>query len=302
MHYKAFGLIFDSEIELPELIPVPDETPADVEICLGKVPQDLKGEVTGKGVLYQLNRDELRLQVNDVALYYIQRGNSITIQIEPNADPRTVRLFLLGSAIGALFHQRRLLPIHASSIETPKGAVLFMGPTGIGKSTTAASLCKRGYRLISDDISLLDFDEKKKVVVHPGFPYQKLWEDALDNLNEDYTCLSKIKPDMRKYQFPVVGNFVDKSIVLSRIYILAMNKSKAQPSLESIEGLEKLSFIYQNIYRVAFHHQMQLGSDNLSLGLSISQQVTMKLCKYEHNHGKLDDWISFIEQDFLNEN
>ena len=52
-----------------------------------------------------------------------------------------VRVFLLGSCIGALLHQRGILVLHAGAIHTDKGAVLFTGPWGIGKSTLLAASC-----------------------------------------------------------------------------------------------------------------------------------------------------------------
>lgn len=300
MRYKAFGLVFDSEIELPDLIPAPDDTPTDVEIRLGEVPDKLEGEVMGEGVLYSLNRTEFRLSVPDIADYYARNGEEIIISCKSRADDSSARLFLLGSTFGALFHQRGLLPIHASSIETPQGAVLFTGVTGSGKSTLAASFCKQGYRLISDDISVLTLNTNGQVVVYPGIPYQRLWEDTIATLNEDHGSLKRVRPDLKKYIFPVTENFVDFPVILSKIYVLSTDKLQPEPSFESIVGLNKLSIIYRSIYRPAFHHAMQLSNEKLSLGLAISQQVSLKICTYAHNSNQLDDLVDVFEEDFSN--
>ena len=64
-----------------------------------------------------------------------------------------IRVFLLGSCLGALLHQRGVLALHASAIETDQGAVLFMGDSGMGKSTTLQAFIKRGYKMLADDIT-----------------------------------------------------------------------------------------------------------------------------------------------------
>ena len=62
--YKAFGLIFKSEFEIPEL--VKNEGIPDVEIILGKTPSNLD-EITKQGVKYQATKNEFLLEVDHIA-------------------------------------------------------------------------------------------------------------------------------------------------------------------------------------------------------------------------------------------
>src|SRR5690242_18684681 len=119
--YRVFGLRVRSSIALAELIPATGEGAADVVIDEGKVPEPEGGSgliPVAKGLV---------LVVPKVGRYRIQSGSSITVETHPGVPDRNVRLFLLGSAFGALLHQRGMLPLHANAIEIGGKAIAFMG-------------------------------------------------------------------------------------------------------------------------------------------------------------------------------
>jgi len=60
----------------------------------------------------------------------------------------------LNWSIAASCHQ--WLTIHAASLEKNGGAVILPAPPGSGKSTLCAALALRGWRLLSDELSLID--------------------------------------------------------------------------------------------------------------------------------------------------
>ena len=76
--YKAFGLVFQSEFEIPEFIE--DKGSPDVEISLGKTPENLK-EITKKGVKFQASKNEFLLEVDHIAKYYVVDGNRIIVDL-----------------------------------------------------------------------------------------------------------------------------------------------------------------------------------------------------------------------------
>src|SRR5258708_39789946 len=81
--------------------------------------------------------------------------------------------------MGAIFHQRGLLPLHANAIEVGGQAVAFVGPSGAGKSTLAAYFRDRGYRVLCDDVWVVSFGSDGEPLAWPGVPRVKLWGDAL---------------------------------------------------------------------------------------------------------------------------
>ena len=122
--YKAFGLIIESEILIPELMSYSDVDQADVRVVLTK-----KLDFSGKGIdannWFVVEEDELLLEIDKISRFRVTHGTLIEIEPLEEGDIQSIRLFLLGSAIGGLLHQRGILPIHASAVEVNGKAILF---------------------------------------------------------------------------------------------------------------------------------------------------------------------------------
>lgn len=56
-------------------------------------------------------------------------------------------------------HAHRYLILHAAAIEKDGCGVILPAPPGSGKSTLCAALVTRGWRLLSDELALLDLDD-----------------------------------------------------------------------------------------------------------------------------------------------
>jgi HprK-related kinase A len=56
------------------------------------------------------------------------------------------------------FHCHQYLIVHAAGVEKSGLALLLPGPPGSGKSTLCAALVSRGWRLLSDELTLLDLE------------------------------------------------------------------------------------------------------------------------------------------------
>jgi hypothetical protein len=145
----------------------------DVTIDFGKFPQSIENPLFS-GVRFQTSGQKFLLTVDKIARYYVVDGKSITIEPFVNADMDEVRLFLLGSAFGALIHQRGLLPFHGSSLKIGNSAIILSGLSGAGKSTLAAAFRQKGYQILSDDVSVISFLNDQIPIVHPGYPQMKL--------------------------------------------------------------------------------------------------------------------------------
>ena len=124
--YHIFGLNISSVIPLPArpvLHPQPGVTP-DVTVEFGKTP-DALANPKFNGARYQASPGEFLLRVDGVARYYVQDGCRIIITPETGAGADEILLFLMGSAIGALLHQRNVLVLHAGAIAVNGKASFF---------------------------------------------------------------------------------------------------------------------------------------------------------------------------------
>lgn len=247
--YKAFDLIFNSEFEIPELIK--SEKPSNIKIVLDKVPKNLK-IISKQGVKYQASENEFLLEVDGIARYYVKNGNQIIVELIKDKADKEVRLFLLGSAFGALFLQRGLLPIHGSAIKLGSSATVFTGISGVGKSTMAAYFVNQGFLALADDISVVN--EQLELV--PGFPSLKIWSDVLQKLEIKNNSLKEIRPNIKKFQLPITENFFTENLKLKNVVILS-TKNTSGFEFEELTGIKKFNALKNNTYRYRFVQGME---------------------------------------------
>lgn len=274
MHYAAYGLIFDSDLALPELVPVASSshrTP-DVRIEQGAVASEglPANEGTQVGPFLWLGPTSMWLQVPGVARFEVRQGTRIRFDPLPGSDEESLRVFLLGSALGALLFQRGLLVLHGNAVQVGSQVMVCVGPSGAGKSTLAAGFAQRGYSVLADDVVAVDAQCRAV----PGFPRIKLWQDTADQLAVSTEGLNRIRPTLQKFNLPLSQRFATEPLPIRWVYIL---KSDNQDDirLKPIRGLERLAPLHHNTYRVRFLDGMALRADHLQLCARLANQITL---------------------------
>jgi hypothetical protein len=199
--YSGFGLVIDSELELPEL--VPSEGQPDILIRRGTVPR-----VRRKATL----EEEIAFNVIGVA-FHIRNGREIVIDPNPGVDPGTLRVVLLGRVMAFLLRQRGWLPVHASGVVIDGQCILFLGGSGTGKSTTAAAFHARGHLVVTDDVGPVRVVDGH-CVVQPVGSRLRLLDDARAVLKGTYP-LPEFQGDPRGRSPTPVG---DRAIEQPRVY------------------------------------------------------------------------------------
>jgi hypothetical protein len=172
-----------------------------VRVRFGSVPRSLEG-ATARGVLWQRSPDRYLLTIDGVARFLITEGREVTIDADPASTDDDIRAFLLGSVSGALLPACGLLPLHASSIVTSRGALVFMGRAGCGKSTLLSALLERGHTMIADDVTAVKRGDDGAALAYPGYPHVRLWESVLRAMGANPEGLRRLRPSLQKYLLP----------------------------------------------------------------------------------------------------
>jgi serine kinase of HPr protein (carbohydrate metabolism regulator) len=182
-----------------------------------------------------------------------------------------VRLFLLGSALGALLHQRGLLPLHANAIEMDGKAVAFCGHSGAGKSTIAAWFHDRGGRILTDDVCVIGFDAAGRALAYPGIPRLRLWREALEATGRDAGDYRRSFDAIDKYDVPSDRHALEP-LPLAAIYLLRQAEAEG-PSIERLQGVDAVETIVSNTYRGAYLKTIGRTGEHLAACLRIARQV-----------------------------
>jgi hypothetical protein len=244
--YKLFGLRVRSEIELPELLAGTGSDDPDVRIRLRPID-----EAPLEGGLHVLD-DGLLFVAPEVARYKVVGGREILVAPDAEVPDRNVRVFLLGSAFGALLHQRGMLPLHANAVEIDGKAVAFMGESGAGKSTLAAWFHDRGFRIIADDVCVVQIDENGRLRALPGIPRLRLWAEALTASGRTPSAYERSylgAADLDKYDVPTAKRAAAESLELAAIYVLERGKTI---NIAPLNGVTAAEAIFAHTYRGAF--------------------------------------------------
>lgn len=261
MKYFCYGLVFESELKLPELPPPPPERrddPVDVRIVFGAVSESgLLGGLQLDRELW-VSDDSMWLAVPGTARYLIRRGREIIVDPEATADIDAIRVYLLGSAFGALLILRGHLVLHGNAVKIGNQCMICVGESGMGKSTLAAGFMQRGFSILADDVVPIGTGG----LAIPGFPRIKLWQDTASHLGIDTATLRRILPDMDKFNLPLDQHFADQPYPLRWVYILEQH-DQADFRIEEIRGMAALDPLYQNTYRVHFLETSALKTAHL---------------------------------------
>ena len=267
--YRLFGLDVVSELNLPDLFPTAGSGPVDVSITFGRL---VEVEETGENSP-QIGAGRMLLDIPEAGRYLITNGERIVVERNPGVSDRNVRLFLLGSAFGAILHQRGLLPLHANVIDFGGAAVAFMGHSGAGKSTLANWFHDRGLPILGDDVCVVRDDASGMPVVEPGLPRIRLWADALQASGRDAADYKASFDDMDKYDVPIAVAPARAALPLAAIYTLHAAEAGQRGSIDKLAGAGVVEALVANTYRGAYITQMGGVAHHLAQCVALARQV-----------------------------
>lgn len=240
--YRAFGLRWQSAFPLPELSDDPDPGEADVVVEPGFAPPpDIDDLVPG----VRADLTTFWMEVPDVARFLVTGGTHIVVEAASGSSPGDMRAFLLGSAVGALLHQRGLLPLHASAVEIGGRAIAFVAPSGGGKSTLAMHLQHSGARVIADDLCAIDI-AAGRARIWPGLRNLKLWRTSLAAIDRVPDGYEPVLATLDKYRVPVDVAADDRALDLAAVVRLDWGEETV---LESLPGAEAVGVLVANTFR-----------------------------------------------------
>jgi hypothetical protein len=266
--YFLFGLALRSEMPLPELDPCSHDNAAAVTIRLSEVLEIPRNE---GGLPLRVTSLGAVLTIPGVARFSIRAGNSISVERSVGASDRNVRLFLLGSAMGVLLHQRGILPLHANAIAFDGHAVAFLGHSGAGKSTLAAAFHDRGSAILSDDVCAL-VQRKDGFIAQAGIPRLRLWRDAVERSGRTVDGHERAFDALDKYTVPTASEARGIAMPLRAIYLL-VREDDVEREIRPLAGLTAVRALMENTYRGAFIGTVGDAATHFRTCLALSRAV-----------------------------
>lgn len=288
--YRLYGCVLESERPLPGLTPAVPGAEADVRVTwAAEEALEASGLTAERPV--RVEGGTVAFRVGEVATFIVREGRAIQVLAEAGADPKEVRLFLLGSALGALLYQRGVLPLHGSAVETPRGAMVFVGPSGIGKSTLAGHFRRAGFRLLSDDVCAVARDAGGALVVLPAFPHLRLKADAAVRL---LGVAAPTRDDVDKRVLPLGSGFAGEPVPLAAVHRLE-DGAGPEPQLLPLHGFEAVKTLADNLYRPFFLEGMATRGEVLRLAGEIAASAEVHVLRRPRDASRLDALVAWLD-------
>lgn len=185
--YCVYGLRVASEVALPHAPVIPTDGVPDVTIRLraGQAPAPagsqvawMPCEVHGADMRVYRGAGSAWIWQREAATFCVHPAQgAVDVYPEHPAHEAAIAYALVGPVLLFLLHKRGTPPLHASAVVTGKGAIIFLGAQGQGKSTMSAAFLTRGATVLTDDALPLRL-AGGEVQGIPGPPYMKVWRET----------------------------------------------------------------------------------------------------------------------------
>ncbi len=263
--------------------------PENVRVQIDKTPPTLD-PVTARGVLWQAATERFLLVLPKVARYLVENGQQVTIQPYPESNETEIEYFWQGTPLAALLYQRNLLALHASAVSGPKGAVIFTGDSGTGKSALLVELLKRGWKMLSDDLTIIAFDEKGNLLVYPNISKIYLWPDSFEKFE-----INSPSYQSRRIALSMNGHTTSIPCILHSIYNLSISNQN-HIEAELLNGVNHFNILPSLLYNNRIANVLMDKSVLFRFTTTISKNMGLNLLKRPMKTWSVKNLADYVEK------
>ncbi len=175
-------------------------------------------------------------------------GHSVSAYGVPGIARETVHHLYLNQVLPLALSRQHRMVLHGSAVEVGDDAIAFIGPSGRGKSTLAASFSISGHRFLTDDGLILS-EEGDGYRVQSGHPSIRLWSDSQQALIPDSVSVAPAVDHTPKARLLAGGEiaFSPDPLPLRCIYVLG-NADVDRALITPCSGRDALIEVVRNCF------------------------------------------------------
>lgn len=288
--YQAYGLLIDSDLEIPEFPLAPDQTLAsDLAIRWGERPQ-IPDSIVDQPFAIDLSDSDALFYRRDQMIFQVREGKTVEVSSYPGVEAGLIRAYLVGLIMALVLYQRGYLVLHASVVTRHDRAVAFMAASGGGKSSLATALHLRGWGFFNDDVAPLRCSDQQ-VRVSPGFPQVKLTDASALSLGQDLDALIPLHSAEEKRGLRMTGPR-HADLPLSCIFVLQIGE-QLQIS-ERLGPSQALHELLLQTLPTRFHVQGNPG--HLQNCAQVARQIPLYHLHRTQDLSQMPELVTLVEQ------
>ncbi len=297
--YRVAGLGVASEIALPGAIAAapPALSQPDIVVRAGAVPETLP-QANAQGPTWQIAGDRFLFRIPDVARFLLTGGGEIVFEGAAGVEAADIAIFLAGTVLGILLHQRGQVVLHASAVRVNGKAVLFCGASGTGKSTLAAALAQRGLPLVTDDFCAVAADGAGAVMVQPDGRSLKLWAQAIQKLDLAERRGAPVRNRLEKFFVEPAAVF-SEPLPLAAVYALREARPPHKPGIERPNVVDAALILRRNAYRPQLVNRMGQKADYFRAATAIANSAGIFHLTRALNFERMPEVVAQLERHWI---
>lgn len=211
----------------------------------------------------------------------------------PDVDRDTIEHLFHNNVVPMLMADGGALILHGAAVDIGGLAVIFMGTTGRGKSTLAASFASTGFPFLSDDSVRLDSTDTG-YLAQPSYPSIRLWRDSDDAvLSGRVREVSGVKFS-GKARYAAGGEIPHSAcpLPLSAIYVLA-SEAPATTVIQPLGANEAMMEFVQHSFILDLQSETTVGG-HFERMAALANKVSVFSLNYPRDYALLPDVRSAI--------
>lgn len=278
---------------------------ANFDSCISSLNEEIdvcikRGEIDFSSSYEVFNDEEVKIYrrdfSNDVLIkwkslghFLIHNGQEIIVQPEKE-EFYFICPVLFGPIFAILLHQRGYLVLHASAVVLNNRATAFMGHSGYGKSTIAATMNKQGYPFLTDDILAVKFDKNSNPIVYPSLPLIKLSPEFF-TIEDDDSSFMEIFPGADDKISFIPHLFSQEPLKIDKIYFLKEGSNVEKRRLKIQDAL--MNLIENSYCNILFNEEEKIL--NLLLCSNLLKRVNTGTLFLDYSINNINQIPSIID-------
>ena len=242
------------------------------------------------------NKEFYYLDILGIAKFKIIGKERVIIDFYSRANVTAAFVYFLDTIVSVLLLRYNIFPILGSSVRLKNGkVVIFSSKFGEGKSAIAANFCCRGHKLISDNFTVLKWDEKQDSFVTRSFTHNiDLWGDVLIKIvkmKPELSLKRRIRKDLGKFRVDFTKVASKQYSKVNQIYVIKVVNDIVEFSPLEISGVKKIEKIKNIIYPSSLCDTFSDRSSLFQFQTKIAKNINVKVV----SRSRIDKLAQFVE-------
>jgi hypothetical protein len=165
---------------------------------------------------------------------------------KPNVPEQTIRHLLIDQVIPRILGHWGSLVVHGSAVAVDGRAIVFVGESGLGKSTLATYFYQHGHPLLTDDCFEVRGVDADAITIVPNYSGARLFEDSAAQLTTSLPR-EQVAHYTSKQRVTLKSDEDIRDWPLGAIFCLKTGVDEPTPCIEitPIEGLKRIMRLVQ---------------------------------------------------------